>query len=80
MYGVLYEAEHRSTFYVPYWKFPPARWLVPRQRKFATDMALINATLTDLINQARDTRQVGRSSRSPCEPARSAFVFRSFAH
>lgn len=58
MYGVLYEAEHRSTFYVPYWKFPPARWLVPRQVKFAADMAIINKTLTDLINQAKDTRQV----------------------
>jgi hypothetical protein len=58
VYGVLYEAEHRSTFYVPYWKFPPARWLVPRQVKFAADMAVINKTLTDLINQAKDTRQV----------------------
>ena len=29
MYGVLKEAEHRSTFYIPYWNLPAARWLVP---------------------------------------------------
>lgn len=90
VYGVLYEAEHRSTFYVPYWKFPPARWLVPRQRKFADDMAVINRTLTDLINQARDTRQVSHATptfrkRGACytvytlaSPCQSPVVWRIF--
>ncbi|KAL0690179.1 hypothetical protein Bca4012_089857 [Brassica carinata] len=27
VYGTLFEAEHRSTFYFPYWNFPPARWI-----------------------------------------------------
>ncbi|KAL3698365.1 hypothetical protein R1sor_012441 [Riccia sorocarpa] len=57
VYGTLYEAEHRSTFYIPYWKFPPARWLVPRQVKFNADLKVINDCLDDLIRRARDTRQ-----------------------
>jgi cytochrome P450 family 97 subfamily B polypeptide 3 len=53
--GALREAEHRSTFYFPYWKIPflGAEWpvpaLVPRQRKFQQDMALLNGVLDKLI-------------------------------
>jgi cytochrome P450 len=50
------EAEHRSTFYIPYWNVPLLRALVPRQRAFARDMAVIDATLDDLISRARATR------------------------
>ncbi|KVI00041.1 cytochrome P450 [Cynara cardunculus var. scolymus] len=57
VYGTLFEAEHRSTFYIPYWKFPPARWLVPRQRKFASDLKIINDCLDGLIKNAKETRQ-----------------------
>ncbi|XP_023768069.1 cytochrome P450 97B2, chloroplastic [Lactuca sativa] len=57
VYGTLFEAEHRSTFYIPYWKFPLARWLVPRQRKFANDLKIINDCLDGLIKNAKDTRQ-----------------------
>ncbi|KAI8526712.1 hypothetical protein RHMOL_Rhmol12G0016900 [Rhododendron molle] len=57
VYGTLFEAEHRSTFYIPYWKFPLARWLVPRQRKFQKDLKDINDCLDGLIRNAKETRQ-----------------------
>jgi hypothetical protein len=38
VYGTLFEAEHRSTFYIPYWNLPFTKWLVPRQRKFHSDL------------------------------------------
>jgi hypothetical protein len=31
VYGVLKEAEHRSTFYIPYWNIPITKYVVPRQ-------------------------------------------------
>jgi len=58
VYGTLFEAEHRSTFYFPYWNFPPARWIVPRQRKFQSDLKIINDCLDGLIQNAKETRQV----------------------
>ncbi|KAL6137122.1 hypothetical protein ACLB2K_062417 [Fragaria x ananassa] len=57
VYGTLSEAEHRSTFYIPYWKFPLARWIVPRQRKFYGDLKVINDCLDELIRNAKETRQ-----------------------
>jgi hypothetical protein len=51
------EAEHRSTFYIPYWNVPLLRALVPRQRAFAADMVVINDCLDGLIRNARETRQ-----------------------
>ncbi|CAI9115356.1 OLC1v1016243C1 [Oldenlandia corymbosa var. corymbosa] len=57
VYGTLFEAEHRSTFYIPYWKIPLARWLVPRQRKFQKDIKCINDCLDDLIRNAKETRE-----------------------
>lgn len=57
VYGTLSEAEHRSTFYIPYWKFPLARWIVPRQRKFHGDLKVINDCLDGLIKNAKETRQ-----------------------
>lgn len=56
VYGVLKEAEHRSTFYIPYWNLPLASVLVPRQRKFREDLAVINECLDELIERARATR------------------------
>ncbi|GBF92821.1 cytochrome P450 chloroplastic [Raphidocelis subcapitata] len=56
VYGVLKEAEHRSTFYIPYWNVPLLRAIVPRQRAFAADMAVIDATLDGLITNAKETR------------------------
>ncbi|KAG2495589.1 hypothetical protein HYH03_006189 [Edaphochlamys debaryana] len=56
VYGVLKEAEHRSTFYLPYWNLPLADVLVPRQRAFRADLAVINQCLDDLIRRAKDTR------------------------
>ncbi|CAI0374456.1 unnamed protein product [Linum tenue] len=58
VYGTLFEAEHRSTFYIPYWKIPLARWIVPRQRKFHSDLKVINDCLDGLIMNAKDTREV----------------------
>ncbi|KAJ4980723.1 hypothetical protein NE237_031560 [Protea cynaroides] len=57
VYGTLFEAEHRSTFYIPYWKLPLARWVVPRQRKFHNDLKVINECLDGLIKNAKETRQ-----------------------
>ncbi|KAA3459172.1 cytochrome P450 97B2, chloroplastic isoform X1 [Gossypium australe] len=57
VYGTLFEAEHRSTFYIPYWKIPLARWVVPRQRKFHNDLKIINDCLDGLIRNAKDSRQ-----------------------
>ncbi len=57
VYGVLKEAEHRSTFYIPYWNLPFAAALVPRQRRFRADLAVINACLDGLIATAKSTRQ-----------------------
>ena len=57
VYGVLKEAEHRSTFYIPYWNLPGAALLVPRQRRFRADLAVINECLDGLIAQAKRTRQ-----------------------
>ncbi len=53
---MLKEAEHRSTFYIPYWDLPLASQLVPRQRQFRADLAVINDCLDGLIRLARDTR------------------------
>ncbi|KAL9328781.1 hypothetical protein ACSQ67_003784 [Phaseolus vulgaris] len=57
VYGTLFEAEHRSTFYIPYWKIPLARWIVPRQRKFHADLKVINTCLDELIANAKESRQ-----------------------
>ncbi|PIN06076.1 Cytochrome P450 CYP4/CYP19/CYP26 subfamily [Handroanthus impetiginosus] len=57
VYGTLFEAEHRSTFYIPYWKIPLATWLVPRQRKFQNDLKVINDCLDGLIKNAKETRE-----------------------
>ncbi|URE29164.1 cytochrome P450 [Musa troglodytarum] len=57
VYGTLFEAEHRSTFYIPYWNLPFARWIVPRQRKFHSDLKVINDCLDGLIKNAKETRQ-----------------------
>lgn len=57
VYGTLFEAEHRSTFYIPYWNLPFAKWLVPRQRKFQNDLKIINDCLDGLIKNAKLTRQ-----------------------
>ncbi|GFR39889.1 hypothetical protein Agub_g393 [Astrephomene gubernaculifera] len=57
VYGVLKEAEHRSTFYLPYWNLPLADVLVPRQAKFKRDMRVINECLDGLIRLAQETRQ-----------------------
>lgn len=56
VYGVLKEAEHRSTFYIPYWNLPLSSVLVPRQRKFRADLAVINACLDDLIEGEKKSR------------------------
>lgn len=56
VYGVLREAEHRSTFYIPYWNLPLADVLVPRQRQFRADLKVINDCLDGLIERAKQER------------------------
>ncbi|CAI5958947.1 unnamed protein product [Closterium sp. NIES-64] len=57
VYGTLSEAEHRATFYIPYWNIPFISLVVPRQMKFQQDLKVINDCLDDLITRARATRQ-----------------------
>lgn len=51
MFGVLKEAEHRSTFYLPYWNLPLADKLVPRQVVFrwAHPRTLVTCWLTRCV-------------------------------
>ncbi|KAG6496549.1 hypothetical protein ZIOFF_044416 [Zingiber officinale] len=58
VYGTLFEAEHRSTFYIPYWNLPFVRWIVPRQIKFHNDLKIINDCFDGLIKNAKETRHV----------------------
>ncbi|EFN52906.1 hypothetical protein CHLNCDRAFT_138471 [Chlorella variabilis] len=54
VYGVLKEAEHRSTFYIPYWNLPLTKYLVPRQRQFNADLAVKDASLLRFLVDMRD--------------------------
>ena len=58
VYNVLREAEHRSTFYFPYWNIPFNELVVPRQAAFKADMAVISDTLAELIKRAQATASV----------------------
>jgi cytochrome P450 len=42
----------------PYWDLPLANQVVPRLRKFNSDLKLLNDVLDDLVNRAKSTRQV----------------------
>jgi beta-ring hydroxylase len=53
VYTTLREAEYRSTYPLPYWNFPPLRWLVPRQRQCQAALAVISDTLDELIAKCR---------------------------
>ena len=79
---MLKEAEHRSTFYIPYWNLPFAKNLVPRQRQFYADLAVINDCLDGLIAQAKNTRQTedaealqARDYSKVCSPPKPIFAF-----
>lgn len=50
---MLREAEYRSTALIPYWNFPPAKYLVPRQRKCTEALEVINETLDELIAKCK---------------------------
>eukprot|EP00798_Chlamydomonas_sp_ICE-L_P024654 gene24654-10279_t len=58
VYGVLKEAEHRSTFYIPYWNIPISKYVVPRQVQFYSDLKVINDCLDGLIKQAKESAQL----------------------
>jgi len=58
VYSALVESEHRSMTPAPYWDLPFANQLVPRLRKFNSDLKLLNDVLDDLIVRAKSTRQV----------------------
>jgi len=53
VYTVLREAEYRSVTFIPYWKVPPLRWLVPRQRKCQEALTVVNDTLDELISRCK---------------------------
>eukprot|EP00550_Attheya_septentrionalis_P009816 CAMPEP_0198284208 /NCGR_PEP_ID=MMETSP1449-20131203/3698_1 /TAXON_ID=420275 /ORGANISM="Attheya septentrionalis, Strain CCMP2084" /LENGTH=634 /DNA_ID=CAMNT_0043981165 /DNA_START=193 /DNA_END=2097 /DNA_ORIENTATION=- len=56
VYSALVEAEHRSMTPAPYWDLPFANQVVPRLRKFNSDLKILNDVLDDLINRAKKTR------------------------
>uniref|UniRef100_A0A7S1FP19 Cytochrome P450 n=1 Tax=Corethron hystrix TaxID=216773 RepID=A0A7S1FP19_9STRA len=58
VYCALLEAEHRSMTPAPYWDLPFANELVPRLRKFNSDLDLLNDVLDDLIKRAKNSRIV----------------------
>ena len=58
VYSALVEAEHRSMTPAPYWDIPLANQVVPRLRKFNSDLRLLNDVLDDLIARAKKTRSV----------------------
>jgi hypothetical protein len=49
---------YAGSVYIPYWNLPFTKWLVPRQRKFHSDLKVINDCLDNLIKNAKETRQV----------------------
>jgi hypothetical protein len=53
VYTALREAEYRSTAFIPYWKVPLLRWLVPRQRACTEALVVINNTLDGLISKCQ---------------------------
>jgi len=56
VYSALVEAEHRSMTPAPYWDLPFANDVVPRLRKFNSDLALLDGVLTELIDRAKNSR------------------------
>ncbi|GMH81492.1 hypothetical protein TrVE_jg13930 [Triparma verrucosa] len=58
VYSALVETEHRSMTPAPYWKIPGANFVVPRLRKFQSNLKTLDDTLNELIGIAKDTRQV----------------------
>jgi beta-ring hydroxylase len=53
VYTVLREAEYRSVTFIPYWKVPPLRWLVPRQKACQEALVVVNDTLNMLIARTK---------------------------
>jgi hypothetical protein len=66
VYTVLREAEYRSVTFIPYWKVPPLRWLVPRQKACQEALVVVNDTLNMLITRTKKLVEVG--SGSYCSP------------
>eukprot|EP00980_Cylindrotheca_fusiformis_P030986 scaffold25694_cov127-Cylindrotheca_fusiformis.AAC.17 len=58
VYSALVEAEHRSMTPAPYWDLPFANQLVPRLRKFNSDLKILNDVLDNLISRAKQSRSV----------------------
>jgi cytochrome P450 len=56
VYRLLQEAEFRTTSFVPYWELPFAH-LLPSQKEYRRDQALLNKTLDELIEQAFATQR-----------------------
>jgi cytochrome P450 family 97 subfamily B polypeptide 3 len=52
VYSTLKEAEHRSITPLPYWNLPLANILVPRLRKFNSDLRILDNILSELIKNA----------------------------
>ena len=57
VYCALKEAEHRSITPLPYWNIPLANQLVPRLRKFNSDLQLLDGILNELIEKALATQK-----------------------
>jgi cytochrome P450 family 97 subfamily B polypeptide 3 len=58
VYSALVESEHRIQTPAPYWNLPLANQLIPRLRKFNSDLKLLNQVLDKLIDRAKAPRTV----------------------
>ncbi|XRB11193.1 cytochrome P450 [Pseudoscourfieldia marina] len=56
VYRVLREAEHRSTFYVPYWDLPFASYIFSDQIRFREDLESLDKVMETLIASALGSR------------------------
>lgn len=54
---MLKEAEHRSTFYFPYWNIPGSNVVIPRLRRFQNSLKTLKDCLDELIENAKATAQ-----------------------
>jgi len=59
VYATLKEAEHRSTSFVPYWKIPFVKDMLPSQVEFKKNMKILNDILDELIVLAYETSVKG---------------------
>lgn len=75
VYTVLREAEYRSTAFVPYWRIPLARLIIPRQRRCTASLKIINSTLDGLVAKSQSLVSAQSTCRTLAEMVDYAAVW-----